>query len=58
MHAIRLDKLGKMGALDTQTNMDNKISRGGFSAVLFVRCQTAIRWQFLDVRVPMLTANE
>ncbi len=36
------DKLAEMGIPDTEANIKNKISRGGFTAVFFVQCLTAI----------------
>lgn len=36
------DKLGEIGIKDTEANIKNKISRGGFTAVFFVQCLTAI----------------
>ena len=36
------EKLGELGVSDTAVNIRNKIARGGFSAVFFVQCLTAI----------------
>lgn len=36
------DKLGEIGVQETELNIKNKISRGGFTAVFFVQCLTAI----------------
>ncbi len=36
------DKLGEMGITDTEANIKNKISRGGFTAVFLVQCLHAI----------------
>lgn len=36
------DKLGEMGIADTEANIKNKISRGGFTAVFLVQCLSAI----------------
>ena len=36
------DKLETMGVHDTELNIKNKISRGGFTAVFFVQCLEAI----------------
>lgn len=41
------DKLGEMGIADTEANIKNKISRGGFTAVFFVQCLSAIGCQTL-----------
>ncbi|MDQ2861076.1 MAG: DUF6471 domain-containing protein [Acidobacteriota bacterium] len=35
-------KLGELGTSETEANLRNKISRGGFSAGFFVQCLTAI----------------
>ena len=35
-------KLAEIGVHETPTNLRTKISRGGFSAVFFVQCLTAI----------------
>jgi len=35
-------KLTAMGIPETEPNIANKISRGGFTAVFFVQCLTAI----------------
>lgn len=36
------DKLAALGVKETEQNIANKISRGGFTAVFFVQCLTAI----------------
>jgi hypothetical protein len=36
------EKLGEHGISETEANLRNKISRGGFSAVFFVQCLVAI----------------
>ncbi len=41
------DKLVEIGVHDTETNIKNKISRGGFTAVFFVQCLLAIGCQSL-----------
>ena len=35
-------KLSAMGISETEANIANKISRGGFTAVFFVQCLSAI----------------
>ncbi len=35
-------RLGAMGVHETERNINNKISRGGFTAVFFVQCLVAI----------------
>jgi 3-mercaptopyruvate sulfurtransferase SseA len=44
------EKLGDMGIADTEANIKNKISRGGFSAVYLIQCLTAIGCRSLDLR--------
>jgi hypothetical protein len=36
------DKLSEIGIKDTEANIKNKISRGGFTAVFLVQCMEAI----------------
>ena len=36
------EKLGTLGIHETERNIANKISRGGFTAVFFVQCLVAI----------------
>ena len=36
------EKLGALGIRETELNIKNKISRGGFTAVFFVQCLVAI----------------
>ena len=36
------DRLAALGVHETEANIRNKISRGGFSAVFFVQCLEAI----------------
>lgn len=36
------EKLGAIGVSDSERNIANKISRGGFTAVFFVQCLVAI----------------
>jgi hypothetical protein len=44
------EKLEAMGIHETERNINNKISRGGFTAVFFVECLAAIGCQSLDLR--------
>lgn len=37
-----VDRLAELGTAETEANLRNKISRGGFSAGFFVQCLTAI----------------
>lgn len=39
------EKLAEIGVKDTELNIKNKISRGGFTAAFFVQCLTAIGCQ-------------
>jgi hypothetical protein len=41
------EKLSAMGIPETERNLANKISRGGFTAVFFVQCLVAIGCQVL-----------
>ena len=36
------ERLGALGVHETERNIANKVSRGGFSAVFFVQCLEAI----------------
>jgi hypothetical protein len=36
------ERLAAIGVQDTESNIKNKISRGGFTAVFFVQCLEAI----------------
>ena len=36
------DRLAEIGIRETERNLANKISRGGFSAAFFVQCLTAL----------------
>ena len=36
------EKLAEIGVNESERNINNKISRGGFTAVFFVQCLTAI----------------
>jgi hypothetical protein len=36
------DRLQEIGVKDTERNISNKISRGGFTAVFFLQCMEAI----------------
>ena len=41
-YAQLAEKLGAMGISETERNLNNKISRGGFTAAFFIQCLTAI----------------
>jgi hypothetical protein len=41
-YKILVDKLAALGVSETEPNIKNKISRGGFTAVFFVQCLAAI----------------
>lgn len=41
-YAQLAERLEKMGIRETERNINNKISRGGFTAVFFVQCLVAI----------------
>lgn len=44
------EKLGEMGIHETEKNLNNKISRGGFSAAFFLQCLEAINTDTLHLR--------
>ena len=48
-YAQLAEKLGAMGISETERNLNNKISRGGFSAAFLIQCLTAIEAQ--DIRL-------
>jgi hypothetical protein len=41
-YAQLVEKLAAIGVTETERNLNNKISRGGFTAVFFVQCLSAI----------------
>lgn len=41
-YANLAERLGAIGVHETERNLANKISRGGFTAAFFVQCLTAI----------------
>jgi hypothetical protein len=41
------EKLGALGIHETERNIANKISRGGFTAAFFVQCLVAVGCQTL-----------
>lgn len=41
-YAGLVEKLDALGIVETEANIANKISRGGFTAVFFIQCLTAI----------------
>jgi hypothetical protein len=43
------EKLDKIGVPETEANIANKISRGGFSAVFLLQCLDAIECKSLPV---------
>jgi len=43
------EKLTALGIPETELNIKNKLSRGGFTAVFFVQCLTAIGCLRLDL---------
>lgn len=46
------DKLTAMGAPESERNLANKISRGGFTAAFLLQCLAAIGCQHLRLDVP------
>ena len=47
-----VDKLAAIGITETEANLRNKISRGGFTAVFLVQCLTAMRVHSLRLHDP------
>ena len=45
------EKLDALGVHDSERNINNKISRGGFTAVFFVQCLSAIGCTNLRVEI-------
>jgi hypothetical protein len=43
------EKLTAMGIPETERNLANKISRGGFTAAFFLQCLVAIKCQRLEI---------
>ena len=43
------ERLGRLGVQETERNIANKISRGGFTAVFFVQCLIAADARHLDL---------
>lgn len=41
-YAQLVEKLAAVGVIDTERNLNNKISRGGFSAAFMLQCLDAI----------------
>ena len=41
------ERLGERGVTETEANLRNKISRGGFTAAFFIQCLEAIGCQTL-----------
>ena len=41
-YAQLVDKLGKIGVVETERNLNNKISRGGFTAAFLLQCMMAV----------------
>lgn len=43
------ERLGEMGIQESERNINNKISRGGFTAVFFMQCLVAIGVKTLNL---------
>ena len=48
-YAQLAEKLGAMGISETERNLNNKISRGGFTAAFFIQCLEAIGTRSLQL---------
>ena len=46
------ERLGEIGVTDSAVNIRNKVARGGFSAVFFVKCLRAIGAKQIDISEP------
>lgn len=46
------EKLTAMGIPETERNLANKISRGGFTAAFLIQCLSAIGCKSLDITNP------
>jgi hypothetical protein len=49
-YAQLVEKLAALGIEETERNLTNKISRGGFSAAFFLQCLDALAVSALDLR--------
>jgi hypothetical protein len=49
-YAQLVEKLAALGIEETERNLTNKISRGGFSAAFFLQCLDALAVSELDLR--------
>ena len=45
-----VEKLGSIGVKETERNLNNKISRGGFTAAFLIQCLEAIGCYTLHIR--------
>ena len=48
-YAKLADRLGELGVHETERNLNNKISRGGFTAGFFVMCLRAIECRTINI---------
>lgn len=46
------EMLGNIGVIDSEANIKNKISRGGFTAVFFIQCLSAIGCHTVAIAFP------
>jgi hypothetical protein len=44
-----VEKLAAIGVVDSECNLNNKISRGGFSAAFFIQCLEAVETKDLHL---------
>lgn len=47
-----VEKLAAIGVTETEANLRNKVSRGGFTAAFFVQCLVAIGCNVLRLEEP------
>ena len=48
-YAVLAQRLGSIGVLENEVNLNNKISRGGFSAAFFLQCLRAVECEEIQI---------
>jgi Domain of unknown function (DUF6471) len=48
-YAVLVEKLAAIGVVDSERNLNNKISRGGFTAAFMLQCFSAIGLTHFEV---------
>jgi hypothetical protein len=49
-YAQLAEKLAEIGVHENERNLNNKISRGGFTAAFLLQCLESVGCQYLDLR--------